>query len=739
MKKRIIPVLLCFALLMSAPALAAQEKAQIDGYEIALADGLVLTQKQYWTGSDCQTEQYLTLSPDAQARPMVVSRETLWKTGSMDAAETAISEGGMTVLGGCNGGFYTVATGEPVGIVVSDGVLRASDGWLEAVGFRADGSAVFGKPETVLELTDGDSAGTVAGLNHAPGEGLQAWTSDCAAAVQPGGESWCMLCAAAGDIPLSGSILLKAERVWETGEAITVPEGHILFTWNRAEEDAPAPALFTEGAELTLKCSCAPGWEDVRSAVGILYPLLVDGEAVPGLTNSAAPRTAVGVKADGTLIVYTVDGRQSGYSVGAGLREIAARLMELGCVTAGALDGGGSTQLAARMPGETETGVVNRPSDGKARQVVNYLLIAMPEQKPGSAARLTGYPLRIHAVSGAEIPLEIAVTDKNGYPVTTGKRLSYTVSNHLGEVRDGVFYASGTGSGTITVSAAGLESAVIPVTVTEAPDTIELYGERYGKKTTSLTLEPGQEVDLTVRAYDRHVLLTGSDTCYTWTLEPQVGTVDETGHLIPGDRSGTGLLRVSAGESSVEIPITVWTGIPFEDVTKSDACFEAVRYVYEHQIFQGTSATEFEPLTVMNRAMLVTVLWRMCGCPAAENPAEYTDVTAESWYGPAVAWATETGLVQGYGGGIFAPLDQLTKEQILTILHRRAGMPDAAAEQYDLSTTQAYARTAMAWALEQGLIEADAELNVRPREAMNRAAVAEVLMRWELLGEKAEK
>ena len=83
------------------------------------------------------------------------------------------------------------------------------------------------------------------------------------------------------------------------------------------------PEDFSAGAALTLELRCAEGWEDVDSAVGILYPLLEDGEIVPKLTASAAPRTAVGVRADGTLILYALDGRRSGHSIGGGLTHAA--------------------------------------------------------------------------------------------------------------------------------------------------------------------------------------------------------------------------------------------------------------------------------------------------------------------------------------------------------------------------------------------------------------------------------
>ena len=68
------------------------------------------------------------------------------------------------------------------------------------------------------------------------------------------------------------------------------------------------------------------------------------------MSTAAAPRTAVGLKRDGSLVLYTIDGRQSGYSIGATLTQVAERMVELGCVTALSLDGGGSTAMVATQP-----------------------------------------------------------------------------------------------------------------------------------------------------------------------------------------------------------------------------------------------------------------------------------------------------------------------------------------------------------------------------------------------------
>lgn len=125
-----------------------------------------------------------------------------------------------------------------------------------------------------------------------------------------------------------------------------------------------------------------------------LYALVENGQVVSGLEAGRAPRTALGIKADGSMVFYTIDGRQSGYSVGATYSQVAQRLIELGCVQAVALDGGGSTTLGATLPGSDHFTVLSSPSDGNQRAVSNCLFLVTTAQPTGVAAQvLCGYRL----------------------------------------------------------------------------------------------------------------------------------------------------------------------------------------------------------------------------------------------------------------------------------------------------------------------------------------------------------
>ena len=747
-------------------ALREAAETPIDEYTALLSPGAALREKTYWTGRDYRTEHYIELSAGTALRPVVVSGDPLTKTDTLPGMAAALEAQGLHAVAGINGGFFTVATGVPVGIVVRDGAVRADDDGLSAIGFRRDGSALIGTPQLslTLETAMGDIA--VQRLNRERGDALTLYTADFGGATVADGPGLNLICVPEGGsaVPLSGSVTLRVEELVSAEGPIAIPEGRMVLSQADMLGGAWMSAV-VPGERLTLRSACAPGWEDVESAVCLLHPLVENGEIVEGLETYPGPRSAVGVRADGSVVLYTVDGRQNGYSVGAGLEAVARRLRELGCVSAGALDGGGSTLMDAVLPGDAGLSEINRPSGGVPRKVVNYIFLVDGATASGQAARLALYPLDVDAVAGAEVPLTLKAVDANGYPAPLPDPVYYSVSDGLGRVENGVFHATGSGSGTITAAAPGVAAVSIPVSVTDAPDELALYGEVYGKHTRSLTLAPDEEMDLTVRAWKNHVQLSAQDENFQWELTGAAGTVDAGGHLVPARATGTGTLRVSLGGAAEEIPVKVWTGIPFGDVSVDDAYFEAVRYVYEHGLFDGVEDTVFAPDTVFNRAMLVKVLWEMSGAPQAAGSPAFEDVSADDWFAPAVAWGVEQGVIEGFSDTRFGPLETLTKEQILTILWRYAGRPgalqqtekpeaeqpeaaapeseaaqagDTAAEHadtplpvLDAGSESPYAREAIRWALASPtpLITLDAG-RVLPAEPMSRAAVAEVLTRW---------
>jgi len=175
----------------------------------------------------------------------------------------------------------------------------------------------------------------------------------------------------------------------------------------------------------------------------------------------------------------------------------------------------------------------------------------------------------------------------------------------------------------------------------------------------------------------------------------------------------------------------------FNDIGTSDWFFDAVKYVVENQIMNGTSDTEFKPNENLTRAMLITMLYRYEGEPAVDGSADFTDVASGQWYSDAIAWATAKGIVTGYGDGIFGTSDNITREQLAVTLYRYAQL-----KKHDVSKTadleafsdsteiSSWAINAMKWANGEDLINGRTTTTLVPVGTATRAEAAALLMRF---------
>ena len=123
-------------------------------------------------------------------------------------------------------------------------------------------------------------------------------------------------------------------------------------------------------------------------------------------------------------------------------------------------------------------------------------------------------------------------------------------------------------------------------------------------------------------------------------------------------------------------------GHPFTDVPASHWASDAVTYVYENDLMDGVDSTTFSPDGTTTRAMVVTVLYRLAGQPAADWANPFVDVPAGVWFHDAVTWAWENDVVNGTSSSVFSPNQAITREQLAVILYRYAG-----SQGYDVTTS----------------------------------------------------
>ena len=194
--------------------------------------------------------------------------------------------------------------------------------------------------------------------------------------------------------------------------------------------------------------------------------------------------------------------------------------------------------------------------------------------------------------------------------------------------------------------------------------------------------------------------------------------------------------RSSPNGDGIDNIARVSAELPFTDVTKDMDIYDDVKYVYEKGIMDDMSDTEFGPEHTLSRSMIVTLLWRLEGKPAVEYAGVFSDVPAGVWYTDSLEWAASNGIVLGYGDGTFGVNDDVTREQLASILWRYAkwkGYDVSVGEDTNILSygdafdTADWAMPAMRWACGAGLLDADADGNIRPGEPATRAEIAKAL------------
>lgn len=267
-----------------------------------------------------------------------------------------------------------------------------------------------------------------------------------------------------------------------------------------------------------------------------------------------------------------------------------------------------------------------------------------------------------------------------------------------------------------TRPSSGSTSTTYNVNVNAATNGAVAADKKTASKGTTVTVtaspSKGYVVDA-VKVVDKDgkdVAVTGKDGKYVFTMPGSAVTV--------------------TGTFKAETPVA----LPFTDVKSGDWFYPAVQYAYAQGLMTGTSATTFAPNGTMNRAMIVTVLYRLEKSPAVTGASKFTDVPAGQWYSDAVAWAAANKIVNGYDETTFGPMNAVTREQMAAILFRYEqvkGLENVTLEENlnrfpDQNKISAYAIPALQWAVGQKIINGNADGTLDPTGTATRAQVAQI-------------
>ena len=170
---------------------------------------------------------------------------------------------------------------------------------------------------------------------------------------------------------------------------------------------------------------------------------------------------------------------------------------------------------------------------------------------------------------------------------------------------------------------------------------------------------------------------------------------------------------------------------PYTDSNPKAWYHDGVHYCIEMDLMIGTAPALWEPDIPLTRAMMAQVLYNKSGRPAVSGDGMFDDVGQE-WYWPAITWGGRNNVLFGYGDGNYGPQDPITREQLVALLWRYAGRPqtDAQSSFSDVDEVSDYAKQALHWASQQGIIAGYPDGAFHPRANATRAEAAQMIMRY---------
>ena len=572
LSKRVVSVCLALALVLGALPAAAASTAQSNVVSVkqqssvTVAGGAELTVSSGTNSSGSPLEErILSYSPGKGSAVMVAYGSGMRGFSSAAYVANWLKENGYDPVAGTNGDFYMTDTGISVGLVVTDGVLRSSDGGEAAYGVLEDGTAFIGRPS--LQISISSSSGVVVSnplkmINKTiKNYGVYILTDDYSSTSAVNDNTlYIRLQGAEDELRIGGAVHATVAEKFYSTTPVNLADGEIYLCATVENGNDSGISGINVGDVVTIDISAAdPIWSEARYAVGGGDILVADGAVQSGLDNTRQPRTAIGVRADGSTVLYTVDGRQNSWSVGMGLTDLAARMSELGCVSAMNLDGGGSTAMVAQYPGYDSVSAVNKPSDGSLRKGANYIFVVNTAPFVGDVAGMQFYDT-YSALSGSEIKLDLKAWDSSYHAVSLSSGVTWSVSGTDSRVsQDGVFTA-GEQDGTAVVTASyGGVSASTSIPVIGSPDEIRLYDTSHGSLLSgSLTLTPSAVTNLRAECLIDGSVVTNINNVVKWSFDGDAATVDANGVLTASHIPGrTGTLKVTCGKTVAQVRVTV--------------------------------------------------------------------------------------------------------------------------------------------------------------------------------------
>ena len=693
---------------------------------------------------------------------------------TMDTMVSTLESQGYKVVAGVNGDLYDTASGTPKGLTIHDGKIKTSGYAPEYVmSFDGDGAASMEKVNIGYSLKGMINVQTAAAdpatgaqqityvpteytapigffnVPHGGAKALHLYNRQYASSTKTSENSVEVILDAgsAANAELSVGGILTATVVEVRNGNFNTPIGDNQLVLSAAGDSPYAVpiSLLIPGStvEISVNDWNNGGLSKSKEAVGVYYVLYDNGQYVTNGTN-LNPRTIVGIKPDGTIMLYVLDGRQAGFSSGLGLTDVAKHLVSLGCSTVVNMDGGGSSVMNVREGGiDSKALAKNSPSGGAQRKTTNGLLLVYQGTGSSNAEHLHTYVSQPLAMPGADIQLTTYASNGKYEPTALKNSVTYSVdSDTSGTVNQSGLFTAGSKVGTAVVN---VESGGIS-TKTQ----IDIQNNiAYKTNVQNLVIDPGKSSDVNVTASFGYAPIASKDSLFTWSCDTNIGTIDANGLFKATSEAGiTGNIYVEYNGDKKTIPVQVGASIVDFADTKAHWAREYIGKLAARGVVNGMGANYYLPDDSLTRAQFLTMLSKtIYGLDTTQTAAaNFTDVPATEWFYSYVNWGFANGIVKGTDDVTFAPNSNITREQMAIMINNFASSTNLVLPESSTSVSFTDSGVISPWASESvnkivssGIMSGYPEGNYNPQGKATRAEAATVIYKLIIIRDNIAK
>ncbi|OAH59685.1 hypothetical protein AWH48_00840 [Domibacillus aminovorans] len=688
------------------------------------------------------------------------------------------SQEGNEVIGAINGSFFNRQP-MPLYFVAIDNHL-VNGGTIEsgidqfvnvplAFGMNKNGKGQIDEYTTTFTYTHSGQTGTIAGHNGQRSlNTMMVYTpnfSDGTTVTNPYGYE--VIVSGAGADPslrFGESITGKVVGFRPYGEinGAKIPaDGFVLSAHGTKTE---ALLNMKIGDTVSVSTNIDENWQNAEFMIGSGPMLVKDGKMALSMDpNSArarerAPRTAVAIDKTGDKVAFiTVDGRQSGYSAGMSLSEFAVYIQSLGYDRALNMDGGGSTTMLARKPGDFAVTIQNKPSDFGFERPVSTILMAMttaPKGVPTTINAKKSFDGELDIGESVDIVIE-SIMDEYGNPI---KIENVQITSDVGTVSGTTFTATKAGTGYISVKK-GTAEAKLPVTVKAAPENKAVLLDSFETNTWSVPSvnnvaydgSRALKVDSTVKA-TQPITLANSPSFVSMRVYGQADYAQVTGTFLDvngvAHTASFGTVTWN-GWKYVSVPIqSNWVKLVSISITNPGVYIDALKSVYgtsykeelfrdvpvgfraeadiaslvDKAIISGFPDGTFKPQTTLTRVQAAIMIQRALDLPVdrVKDP-EFTDVSKTYASFGSIAAVAEAGIMLGRTGQKFDPQAELTRAEMAAVLKRALKLSETTKNYFPDNPSGTFSYSSINALAEAGITLGFPDGTFRPAEPIKRA------------------